>query len=371
MDVTTLRVLQKIRSRSVLPQKRYGTDNAKPPRVLCMVYTSQVSHSSKLNAIVNTWAKDCDGFFAASNLTEPCLGAADLMHNGPETYDNMWQKVRSMWAYVYAHYIEDYDFFHICGDDTYFIADNLRQHLWSLHHNTSKPLFLGTPMRHKGSYFAAGGPGYTLNQAAAKLLVEQALDIFLIDNVDPREDVFASSLLEKIGIMLTHAMDKNGLLIYMHINPPTFVEKYSFKDNAKLLGIDKVSGATASIHVNYNRQGVGRTLYSDIDIAEVLYWRKISNTNNDGDGNDFKTTRRCRPSTYNTRWAGFGSTSPSGGTTCMCVAAIACCGMPACANGQIHARGTKPPRQSRRWPRLGQRSLFWGARGRHSCWRNL
>ena len=271
MDVTTLRVLQKIRSRSVLPQKRYGTDNAKPPRVLCMVYTSQVSHSSKLNAIVNTWAKDCDGFFAASNLTEPCLGAADLMHNGPETYDNMWQKVRSMWAYVYAHYIEDYDFFHICGDDTYFIADNLRQHLWSLHHNTSKPLFLGTPMRHKGSYFAAGGPGYTLNQAAAKLLVEQALDIFLIDNVDPREDVFASSLLEKIGIILTHAMDKNGLLIYMHINPPTFVEKYSFKDNAKLLGIDKVSGATASIHVNYNRQGVGRTLYSDIDIAEVLY----------------------------------------------------------------------------------------------------
>ena len=103
--------------------------------------------------------------------------------------------------------------------------------------------------------------------------------------------------------------------------------------------------------------------------AKAINRREISNTNNGGDDNDSEMIKRCRPGTYNTRWAGFGSTSPSGGTTFMCVAVIACCGMPACANGQIHARGTKPPRQSRRWPRLGQWSSFWGARDRHGCWR--
>ena len=95
--------------------------------------------------------------------------------------------------------------------------------------------------------------------------------------------------------------------------------------------------------------------------AKSINRRKISNTNNGGDGNDSKTTRRSRPGTYNTRWAGFGSTSPNGGTTFMCVAAIACCGMPACANGQIHAQETNPPRQWCRWPRLGRWSSFWGA----------
>ena len=77
--------------------------------------------------------------------------------------------------------------------------------------------------------------------------------------------------------------------------------------------------------------------------AKAINRRKISDTNNGGDGNDSKTIRRCRPGTYSTRWAGLGSTSPNGGTTFM-VAAIACCGsgMPACANGQTHARGTMP-----------------------------
>ena len=67
--------------------------------------------------------------------------------------------------------------------------------------------------------------------------------------------------------------------------------------------------------------------------AKAVNRQEISNTNNGGDGNDSETTKRCRSGTCNTRWAGFGSTSPNGGTctTFMCVAAIACRGMPACA----------------------------------------
>lgn len=271
MDFTTLRVLTKIRSELAGGQHSSNVNNAELPRLLCMVYTSHLSHPSKLNAIVNTWAKECNGFFAASNFTEASVGAIDLIHSGPEEYKNMWQKVRSMLAYVHEHYLNDYDYFHICGDDTYVVVDNLRLHLLSLNHSTSGPIFLGTPMRHKGSYFAAGGSGYTLNQAAVKLLAEHALDMFLTENVDSREDVFVSSLLEKVGVKLTHANDENGLLKYMHLNPPTFVTKYTYEGKAHISGTNKASGKTVSIHMNYNRQGKGCTLYADSDIAEIMH----------------------------------------------------------------------------------------------------
>ena len=191
--------------------------------------------------------------------------------------------------YVYLHYLQEYDFFHICGDDTYVIMENMRRHLSSnLHQDTSKPMFLGTPMRHKGSHYAAGGSGYTLNRAAVKTLFEEALDFFLTDNEDSREDVFVSSLLGAVGVELTAAIDENGLLTYMHLNPPTFVEHHAYEGNTTLSGINKVSGSTASIHVNYNLQGKSCTQYSESDIVEMIY-RYHDILQGKCDGNESKT----------------------------------------------------------------------------------
>ena len=90
--------------------KEVGT--LKKPRILCMVYTHSGSKSN-LQAIVDTWAKDCDGFLAASNITIPSIGSVDVVHQGPEVYKNMWQKVRSMWAFVYDYFFDDFDYFHM------------------------------------------------------------------------------------------------------------------------------------------------------------------------------------------------------------------------------------------------------------------
>ena len=77
--------------------------------------------------------------------------------------------------------------------------------------------------------------------------------------------------------------------------------------------------------------------------AKAINRRKISTANNGNAGNNSEMIKRCRPGTYKARWAGFGSTSSNGGTTCMCVAAIACCGMSACVKRtDIHAGGTIP-----------------------------
>ena len=96
------KVLQKIE-----PLPRQTT-----PRVLCMVYTIS-SNLENLQAIVDTWATDCDGFIAASNKTIPYLGSLDLTHMGPEAYNNMWQKVRSMWAFAYDNYRAQFDYFYM------------------------------------------------------------------------------------------------------------------------------------------------------------------------------------------------------------------------------------------------------------------
>ena len=67
-----------------------------------------------------------DGFVAFSNETIPSLGIANLLHEGKEEYNNMWQKSRSIWAYIYDHYLDDYDYFHLGGDDMYVLVENLR-----------------------------------------------------------------------------------------------------------------------------------------------------------------------------------------------------------------------------------------------------
>jgi hypothetical protein len=132
-----------------------------------------------------SWGYKCDGFLAFSNETLSNLGLVDLLHNGLEEYDNMWQKTRSIWAYIHDHYLDDYDYFHLGGDDMYVIVENLRRYLKGLplpntttssttnNNNNNKPLYFGQWLPSRN--IVAGGPGYTLNAAAVQRLVQDVL----------------------------------------------------------------------------------------------------------------------------------------------------------------------------------------------------
>lgn len=50
-----------------------------------------------------------------------------IKHEGPETYSNMWQKVRAIWKYISFHYKDDFDWFVLGGDDLFVIVENLRK----------------------------------------------------------------------------------------------------------------------------------------------------------------------------------------------------------------------------------------------------
>ena len=103
IDHVAFEVFKKIRngvmnSREIIEHTAADGIRTRTPRILCMAYTRHSGAHSRIEAIANTWEKECDGFFAASNATGLSIGAINLTHKGPEAYGNMWQKVRSMWA---------------------------------------------------------------------------------------------------------------------------------------------------------------------------------------------------------------------------------------------------------------------------------
>lgn len=50
-----------------------------------------------------------------------------IKHEGPEEWNNMWQKSRAIWKYINYHYKDDYDWFVLGGDDIFIIVENLRK----------------------------------------------------------------------------------------------------------------------------------------------------------------------------------------------------------------------------------------------------
>ena len=147
------------------------------PRILCFSYTMASAHDNAVKNVRMTWAQKCDGYLAMSTLTDPEIPAIDIKHKGPESYDNMWQKLRSIWLYIHKHHLHEYDYFVSGGDDIFLIIENLRRYLLSDEILTAtdhgaKPIFLGRAFRPPGNdiVFNSGGAGFVLNTAALEIL---------------------------------------------------------------------------------------------------------------------------------------------------------------------------------------------------------
>lgn len=46
-------------------------------------------------------------------------------------YKGMKQRIRTIFAYIYDNFLNEYDYFHFCGSDAYVIVDNLKEFLAS------------------------------------------------------------------------------------------------------------------------------------------------------------------------------------------------------------------------------------------------
>jgi hypothetical protein len=110
---------------------KHVDSDGNPLRIFCGIYTMASSHATNVRATRNTWAKKCDGFIAFSTEEDQDIPSVNILHEGKEAYDNMWQKSRSIWKYIHAHLKDKFDFFLLGGDDMFYIVENLRAYLGS------------------------------------------------------------------------------------------------------------------------------------------------------------------------------------------------------------------------------------------------
>jgi len=205
------------------------------PRILCAVYTHAQRHS-QLQSIINTWGWRCDGFFAASTVTDPVVGAIKLTHEGKESYENMWQKARSVWAYIYDHYMEDYDFFFLGGDDVHLVVENLREYLWNMKETLGdeivlgQPLYLGQhiPLYGGTRYFVGGAPGVVLNKNTLQQAIEKTLPTCFANHTFTADDRLLSLCLEDIGIYGNDTADSEGKQRF-HTMDPEYIVNFDGK----------------------------------------------------------------------------------------------------------------------------------------------
>ena len=223
-------------------------------KILCMVYTMRKNHKTKVMSQKLTWAADCDGFIAMSTSDDPEIPALEVPHEGKESWDNMWQKVRSIWGWTNSSQIDNFDYFLIGGDDMYVNIQNHKSYLSSLPQST--PLYVGRKLHDPNGQidFNAGGAGYTLNRKALIALSHQLDE----DHCSPHgnffwEDVNVARCLRNIGIHPIDTRDDSGAERYHPLNPdqlvnvaPTFwLATYSTN---YLFGIKSISESSTSFH---------------------------------------------------------------------------------------------------------------------------
>ncbi len=201
------------------------------PSILCVVYTHG-GVLARVSAIVETWGWRCDGFFASSTITvrdpsQSGFGSIDLVHSGEEEYGNMWQKTRSILAYLYEHYLDEFQYYYICGDDTFVIPENLKAYLAGLETqfgpgDGEQPLLIGRERGHNKSRYVGGGGGYMLNREALRLYNEESglMDGCSSESRVAAEDRFISRCFQRENVWPLQPFQKSsGKLLVQRSSP--------------------------------------------------------------------------------------------------------------------------------------------------------
>mmetsp|Transcript_25138 Transcript_25138/g.25339 ORF Transcript_25138/g.25339 Transcript_25138/m.25339 type:complete len:691 (+) Transcript_25138:3-2075(+) len=147
------------------------------PKIFCGIYTMEKNHGTNVRATIETWGKRCSGFMAFSTVTNADIPTVFVPHEGPEEYNNMWQKSKSIWKYIGSHYLEEFDWFLMGGDDMFYMVENLRDYLSSSEiteqQTLSKGMFIGRRFfPPKQNVFNSGGAGYILDRKALQILMD-------------------------------------------------------------------------------------------------------------------------------------------------------------------------------------------------------
>ncbi|CAI5742573.1 unnamed protein product [Hyaloperonospora brassicae] len=108
------------------------------PTLFCFVNTISVHHTTRAQAVADTWGQRCDKLVFFSNVTDTIVVRAytalerrfDVIAiDAIADHNHLWQKHRATLRYVHEHFRHEFDWFYKADDDAYVIVDNLRQYV--------------------------------------------------------------------------------------------------------------------------------------------------------------------------------------------------------------------------------------------------
>jgi glycoprotein-N-acetylgalactosamine 3-beta-galactosyltransferase len=221
-----------------------NNNNNRELRLLCIVYSMASHHDSHIYHLIVSWGSRCTGFLVFSTSTFDLFPhtVISIPHEGDEEYNNLWRKVVSVWLYVHKYYVNEFDYFYICGDDTYMIVGHMHG---LLHQNEvvrslrahKQPAFLGRQFRvdvgrqFTNHTFNSGGPGYVLDRIALAKLVETGFKrtpkACSVHKQTSAEDTHIAACLRTLGIFPSETRDPVLRNRFHHTNPhQTYVRRY-------------------------------------------------------------------------------------------------------------------------------------------------
>jgi glycoprotein-N-acetylgalactosamine 3-beta-galactosyltransferase len=259
-------------------------------RVLCAIYTYE-GHANQTLAIADTWGARCDGFVAASTVTDLQLAKVRISHLGTQgAYGSIWQKVRSLLAYIYTNFIDEFDFVFLCGDDTYLAVENLKSWLSSPEvveatRDHSEPSYCGLltmPFWRRNLprdfVYHGGGSGYTLNRAALKLFVEHGLNHSACypNEVKSEEDLLMGLCMRHLGVSPILTQQDRTFLQYP-TDPKGIINIDTLDKRVKQIWMSQLQwfAITHHIQVKTGLDAVSESSISFHGIQTASYMRRI------------------------------------------------------------------------------------------------
>uniref|UniRef100_A0A182LTW6 N-acetylgalactosaminide beta-1,3-galactosyltransferase n=1 Tax=Anopheles culicifacies TaxID=139723 RepID=A0A182LTW6_9DIPT len=146
--------------------------------------------------------------------------------------ENLWNKTREAFRYIYEHHVEEYDWFFKADDDTYVVVENLRYFLYP--YSPELPIFFGSKFRYpqyvKQGYFS-GGAGYVLSREAVRRFYEQALqDEERCSVVFETEDLQMGRCMESVNVTAGDSRDAFGRKRFLPFDPAAHLANSDTED---------------------------------------------------------------------------------------------------------------------------------------------
>lgn len=84
-------------------------------RLLCWIMTQPENHKTKAIHIKRTWGSRCNKLLFMSSQKDPDIEIVALPVG--EGRENLWDKTKRAFEYIYRHHFDDYDWFMKADDD--------------------------------------------------------------------------------------------------------------------------------------------------------------------------------------------------------------------------------------------------------------